>query len=1045
MVKRIIRIFSTVLCIGMCLVLPEIARAEENTENEPAVISGSVTEESGIYSENIDETTGAEDLSAPESDVNTETYEGQGLGAGEGLGAPEPEVQAAPSAQSVTMVMNGTDDPGFTVTVSGLYAPGGIKELRAAVWSRADQRNLVWYTEPVLNDSGAYVYTSTLASHGSLEGIYYAHVYLIDNEGKAYFVGGTAANAQVSYSGITAAYDPASKTAGFALNDLTGYGLVDHVVYYVWSDNNGQDDLKAITASSASAYGQTVDMTQFKDTGVYYVHCYAFMKDGTNRFVDGKKFEVTSEAAPASEPSAGGVSIETGDLNSPEFAVAVKNVNAPTGIKELKVAVWSEADQSNLVWYTNYSAGSDGTYAFNNCSLASHKSLEGRYNAHVYLVDNNGKSYFLGGVSKDIAVIHSGITAAYDQGSGQSTFAINSLSSYGLFDSVTYYVWSEEGGQDDIKTYTVSSSPYSKTISMSDFKKTGTYIVHCYAKMKNGAGKFIDGKTFNVTASSGSNTGSGETSVDGVSLIWSSDSSAFTVSVNGLNAPNGIKELKAAVWSEADQSNLVWYTGYTKNSDGSYTFSNCSLSQHKNLEGKYNAHVYLVDNSGKTSFVGGVSKDIAVSYSGISISYDKSTQKAALAAGSIADYGLTDRLIYYVWSDVGGQDDLKSFTVSRSAGFEQTVDINEFNRNGTYHVHCYAVLKNGETRFVDGKKFIVSGLDIKAECVIEQLSESQVKITVIGASVNGQEPDRVLMPTWSLATSVDASNEQDDLVWYEAEKNEDGSFSAIINRYHHLSSGTFATHVYAFAGEESQFQTGRTYSLYKIEAFGGQNAEVVKNILYAVETGGQVYGNCRYNDFTPAYAVTSSETGITIGAGSWFGRKAVQLLLDIRAADPALFAANDSCGIGIDLDNLLNMDVSYWDYYGGGDIGGYFTRGSDKAVAIQNIISTDVGKAIQDNNFIAYTANYINAAGSLGVRDIDAQIFAANLNHLGGPSALRRIVANVKNAGLDLTMENIWAVMLNDVNDASSNHQVGDSMYHRRHTLIMRWIYDYLN
>ena len=236
-----------------------------------------------------------------------------------------------------------------------------------------------------------------------------------------------------------------------------------------------------------------------------------------------------------------------------------------------------------------------------------------------------------------------------------------------------------------------------------------------------------------------------------------------------------------------------------------------------------------------------------------------------------------------------------------------------------------------------------------------------------------------------------------------------------------------------------------TYNLYKIESFGGLNAEVTKNILYAVETGGQVYGQCRYNDFTPAYAVTSSETGITNGAGSWFGRKAVQLLLDIRAADPALFAANDTCGISIDLDNLLLMDVSAWDYYGGGDIGGFFTRGSDKAVAIQNIISTPVGIAIQDSSFIAYTANYINSAASLGVRDIDAQIFAANLNHLGGPSALRRIIANTKNAGLDLTMENIWAVMLNDVNDGSSNHQVGDTMYHRRHTLIMRWIYNYLN
>ena len=1081
MIKKIIGIFSAVLCVSTCLVFPDIARADEDQENEPAVYSEFEIGEDGINTENIDETTGAEDTSAPESDVNTEIGEGQesgedqgfaegqepgtgeglgagedigaeeGLGAGEGLGAPEAGATAAPSAQSVTMAMNGADDPGFTVTVSGLSAPGGMKVLQAAVWSRDDQKNLVWYKDPVVNEAGAYVFSSTLASHGNQEGTYYAHVYLTDNEGASYFIGGDSSSAKVSWSGITASYDSASKTAAFAVNDLAACGLADRFIYYVWSDNNGQDDMKAFTATSANAYNQTVDMTQFKDKGTFYVHCYAVLKNGTNRFVDGKAFEVTGGGSSSAEPSAGSVSMEFAGQTSPKFTVTVSNLSAPSGIKELKAAVWSEADQSNLVWYTDYTAGSGGTYTFDNCTLASHKSMQGRYNAHVYLVDNNGKAYFIGGVAKDIAVSYSGISASYDQGSRQSAFAVNGLSDYGLTDTVIYYVWSDAGGQDDIKEYTVSASPYSKTINMSDFKKTGTYIVHCYAKLKNGESKFIDGKTFDVSASSsGSDTGSSEASSDGVSVIFGgTDSSEFTVSIGGLTAPNGIKELKAAVWSEADQNNLVWYTDYVKNSDGTYSFNNCSLSKHKNLEGKYNVHVYLKDNSGKESFVGGVSKEIAVSYSKMTVSYDNGTQKAEFSPSGISDYGLTNSLVYYVWSNAGGQDDLKAFTATRNAGFKYTVDMNTFRRNGTYHVHCYALLKNGESKFVDGKSFTVAGLDVTAECVVDNISDSQVRITVYGATVNGKEPAKVLLPTWSTAIPSGASTEQDDIKWYEAEKNEDGSFTAVIDRHNHKSSGTFVTHVYAYPAEEGaegKFLWGTSYNLYKVEEFGGENAEVTKNILYAVETGGQVYGNCRYNDFTPAYAVTSSETGITIGAGSWFGRKAVQLLLDIRAADPALFAANDTAGISVDLDNLLNMDVSTWDYYGGSEtIGGVFTRGSAKAVAIQNIISTDVGIAVQDRNFIIYTANYINSAASLGVRDIDAQIFAANINHLGGPSALRRIINNVNSAGLDLIMENIWAVMTNDVNDASSNHQVGDSMYHRRHNLIMRWIYDYLN
>lgn len=47
-----------------------------------------------------------------------------------------------------------------------------------------------------------------------------------------------------------------------------------------------------------------------------------------------------------------------------------------------------------------------------------------------------------------------------------------------------------------------------------------------------------------------------------------------------------------------------------------------------------------------------------------------------------------------------------------------------------------------------------------------------------------------------------------------------------------------------------------------------ENVEVMANILYAVETGGQVYGGRCYDDFTPAYKNSSAEHAITIGAGA---------------------------------------------------------------------------------------------------------------------------------------------------------------------------------
>ena len=75
------------------------------------------------------------------------------------------------------------------------------------------------------------------------------------------------------------------------------------------------------------------------------------------------------------------------------------------------------------------------------------------------------------------------------------------------------------------------------------------------------------------------------------------------------------------------------------------------------------------------------------------------------------------------------------------------------------------------------------------------------------------------------------------------------------------------------------------------------NIAVLRKILYAVESGGQVYGCQNYAAFIGAGANCSNEKAITIGAGQWYAGEAKKLLQKIQRADPAQFKKSDTQGI----------------------------------------------------------------------------------------------------------------------------------------------------
>ena len=203
--------------------------------------------------------------------------------------------------------------------------------------------------------------------------------------------------------------------------------------------------------------------------------------------------------------------------------------------------------------------------------------------------------------------------------------------------------------------------------------------------------------------------------------------------------------------------------------------------------------------------------------------------------------------------------------------------------------------------------------------------------------------------------------------------------------------------------------------------------EVCMKILYAVETGGQVYGKARYDAFVEAYTNSSEEHAITIGAGQWHGVNAKKLLESVRYENLAQFKAMDWANIGEDL------NTAEWSKY-------RVVASSDKARCIQRIISSDVGKRCQDRMMMeSITAHEKKIVDAYGDMEAGAITECINIIHLGGWSALVRIL---KKTAKPYTADSIYAALCTDPADKSNNNQVGD--YESRQKKVYEMIKEHI-
>ena len=509
---------------------------------------------------------------------------------------PAPEVPKGPLSGKISIENNDSLAGSFDVVISNVLAPQGVASVSVPVWSDdKGQDDLVWH-HATLQQDGRYRVTVKASDHKNTTGKYHVHLYYTQLNGEQ--IGVTATTTEVSIgktankgkpSGRVTIENNNSTTGTFdaVIRDVVSPNGLKEVLVPTWSEVNGQDDLiwhKAVKQADGS-YRATIKSSEHKNSqGKYQVHIHYIDGSGQRRYVTETVTEVHQ-----SRPS-GVLSIENQNQISGTFDAVVRNVIAPNGLKEVLIPTWSEVNgQDDLIWHKAVKQA-DGSYRAT-IKSSDHKNSQGKYQVHVHYVDGSGQRRYVTETSTQLKLSQpTGKVNIQNNNKETGTFdvVVTDVFSPKGVQAVQVPVWSDQGGQDDLIWYSAtrqSDGSYKASIKAENHKNsTGTYHVHLYYIQNDGSRIGVHSTTTQVEYRN--LTHKTKAYIKDVN----SQTGTFTVAVDQSAQGKRIKNIRAAVWSQAHQENLSWYT---QTPAGGHTEIGIAAVNHGNKQGDYTTHVYV--------------------------------------------------------------------------------------------------------------------------------------------------------------------------------------------------------------------------------------------------------------------------------------------------------------------------------------------------------------------------------------------------------------------------------------------------------------------
>ena len=509
---------------------------------------------------------------------------------------------------TISIVNNNPTVGSFDVVISNVKAPNGVETVSVPIWSEINgQDDIIWYTANRQNN-GTYTVNVKASAHKNSTGLYNIHLYYIQKDGQMTGVGGTTTQV---FIGKTP--EQLKPKASFAIeNNNAKAGTFDAVITNIsaplgvkevlvpsWSLENGQDDLiwHKATKQNDGSYRVTIKASEHKgNKGNYRADAY-IVDNANNRHYIAEKVVSVDYARPS-----GVLTIENNNTAAGTFDAVVRNIVAPTGLKEVLVPSWSLAGgQDDLIWH-KATRQADGFYRVT-IKATDHKNSTGKYRADAYIVDDSNKRFYL--TEKVVEVTQTRPSA--------SLVIENNNADLGTFDAVIRNIvapngvkevlvpsWSLVNGQDDLvwhKASRQSDGSYRVTIKASEHKNSlGNYRADVYIVDNANQRHYVTETIVDVKHNKPVGT---------ISVVNNNkDTGTFDVIISDVYSPKGVRTVQVPIWSEKDgQDDIRWYEA-TRQANGTYTV-NVQATNHKNSTGLYNIHLYYILNDGSQVGVGG--------------------------------------------------------------------------------------------------------------------------------------------------------------------------------------------------------------------------------------------------------------------------------------------------------------------------------------------------------------------------------------------------------------------------------------------------------
>ncbi len=514
---------------------------------------------------------------------------------------------------TISIVNNNPTVGSFDVVISNVKAPNGVETVSVPIWSEINgQDDIIWYTANRQNN-GTYTVNVKASAHKNSTGLYNIHLYYVQKDGQLTGVGGTTTQV---FIGKTP--EQLKPKASFAIeNNNAKAGTFDAVITNIsaplgvkevlvpsWSLENGQDDLiwHKATKQTDGSYRVTIKASEHKGTkGNYRADSY-IVDNSNNRHYIAEKVVAVDYARPS-----GVLTIENNNTAAGTFDAVVRNIVAPTGLKEVLVPSWSLAGgQDDLIWH-KATRQADGSYRVT-IKATDHKNSTGKYRADAYIVDDSNKRFYL--TEKVVEVSQTRPSA--------SLFIENNNADLGTFDAVIRNIvapngvkevlvpsWSLVNGQDDLvwhKASRQSDGSYRVTIKSSEHKNSlGNYRADVYIVDNANQRHYVTETIVDVKHNKPVGT---------ISVVNNNnDTGTFDVIISDVYSSKGVRTVQVPIWSEKDgQDDIRWYEA-TRQANGTYTV-NVQATDHKNSTGLYNIHLYYILNDGSQVGVGGTTTTV---------------------------------------------------------------------------------------------------------------------------------------------------------------------------------------------------------------------------------------------------------------------------------------------------------------------------------------------------------------------------------------------------------------------------------------------------